>query len=303
MSFKNFEELINAAKAKPGKLRCAVVGANEESLLDSIMDVTKDGIAAPILIGDAKFINDYYASIGYDCSDVGIIDEPDYKKAADIAVGLVQTGDCQCIMKGEIKTADLMKTILRAENGLRTGRVLSAFSIRELPNYHKLLGFADTGICIYPSIDEKVQIIENSVGVLQSLGVEIPKVAAVCGVENVNPKMPETVDAAELKKMNEEGVITDCIVEGPISYDLAVSKRSGEIKGFTGPVVGDADLILFPNLVSGNLTTKALEYHADVKGAAIIVGAKIPIIFGSRAATREFRYRSIALACVCSDIL
>ena len=216
-----------------------------------------------------------------------------------MAVQLVRSGDCQCIMKGEIMTAKLMKSVLRHDNGIRNGRLISAFSIRELPHYHKLLGFADTGICITPSVDEKCQIIENSVDILHELGVELPKVAAVCGVEYVNPKMRETLDAAELKRMNEEGMITDCIVEGPISYDLSISKRSAEIKGYSSPVAGDADLILFPDLASGNLTTKALEYHADVKGAALVTGAKVPIIFGSRAATEDFRYRSVALAAVC----
>ena len=229
-----------------------------------------------------------------------LIDENDLVNAAEIATHLVQAGDCQCIMKGEITTSILMKSILRPSNGIRNGRLISAFSIRELPHYHKLLGFADTGICISPSVNEKCQIIENSIEILQALGVEQPKVAAVCGIETVNPKMKETLDAAELKRMNEEGIITDCIVEGPISYDLAISRHSAEIKGYKSPVAGDTDLILFPDLVSGNLTTKALEYHAEVKGAALVTGAKVPIIFGSRAATADFRYRSVALAAVCS---
>ena len=300
MGFQNFDELIAYAKAKPSRLRIAVVAANEESLLEAVMRVTEDGIAAPILIGNSDFIRRYYASQQFDTQNIGIIDENDLVNAAEIATQLVQAGDCQCIMKGEITTSILMKSILRPSNGIRNGRLLSAFSIRELPHYHKLLGFADTGICISPSVNEKCQIIENSIEILQALGVEQPKVAAVCGIETVNPKMKETLDAAELKRMNEEGIITDCIVEGPISYDLAISRHSAEIKGYKSPVAGDTDLILFPDLVSGNLTTKALEYHAEVKGAALVTGAKVPIIFGSRAATADFRYRSVALAAVCS---
>ena len=296
--FKNFEQLTACAREKPGMLRCAVVAAHEESILDALIQTTRDNIAIPTLIGDSEFIKAYLDKKEFDFHQVAIIEERDPVAAANIAVDLVHNGEAQCIMKGEIKTAALMKVILKADNDLRTGRTISSLSIRELPNYHKLLGFADTGVCIAPSLNEKCQIIENSVDVLLSIGVERPKVAVACAIEYVNPKMPETLEAEELKHMNQAGIINDCIVEGPISYDLAVSKRSAQIKGYDSPVAGDADLILFPNLVSGNLTTKALEYHAGVKGAAIITGAKVPIIFGSRSATTEFRYRSVALAAV-----
>lgn len=294
----SFDQLIEYAKGLNDRLRYVIVAANEEGLLEAAMKSYKDCISIPTLIGDEKFIKEYYDSVGFDHSQFAIFNETDVKQAAKLAVDLVKSGVCECVMKGEIKTADLMKTILDPENDLLSGNLLSAFSIRELPHYHKLLGFADTGVCIYPTIEQKCKIIENSINVLHSLGFPEPKVAAVCGIEYINPKMKETLEAAELKELNKEGKISDCIVEGPISYDLAVSERAAKIKGYSSPVAADADLILFPDLASGNLTTKALEMHADVKGAAMICGAKIPIIFGSRASTVGFRYRSIALCSV-----
>ena len=300
--FKNFEQLTACAREKPGMLRCAVVAAHEESILDALIQTTRDNIAIPTLIGDSEFIKAYLDKKEFDFHQVAIIEERDPVAAANIAVDLVHNGEAQCIMKGEIKTAALMKVILKADNDLRTGRTISSLSIRELPNYHKLLGFADTGVCIAPSLNEKCQIIENSVDVLLSIGVERPKVAVACAIEYVNPKMPETLEAEELKHMNQAGIINDCIVEGPISYDLAVSKRSAQIKGYDSPVAGDADILVVPDIVAGNLVSKCLTCTGGSHTCGTVWGAKVPIILTSRSAATEDKYMSIILSAAAGGV-
>ena len=184
-------------------------------------------------------------------------------------------------MKGKIQTSDLLRAVVNKEKGLRTGSVMSHLVIHELPTYHKLLAVTDGGMMMYPNVDEKKQIIENAVNTLIAMGYDEPKVAVLAAVETVNPKMPESVDAGILKEMNQRGEIKNCMVEGPISYDLTMSKESAEIKGFNSPVTGDADILIVPNITAGNILGKALVYSAGAKMAGFIVGAKVPIVLTS----------------------
>lgn len=199
-------------------------------------------------------------------------------------------------MKGKIQTADLLRAVVNKENGLRTGKVMSHIVIHEIPTYHKLLAVTDGGMMMYPNLDEKKQIIENAVSTFLALGYENPKVAVLAAVETVNPKMQESVDADMLKKMNIKGEIKNCIVEGPISYDLTMSKESASIKGFVSPVTGEADIIVVPNITVGNILGKSLVYSAGAKMAGFIVGAKVPIVLTSRGSTSEEKYLSLALS-------
>jgi phosphate butyryltransferase len=217
------------------------------------------------------------------------------KDAAEKAVELVRDGKVDFIMKGKIQTADLLRAVVDKEKGLRTGKVISHMAFNEIPTYHKLIAISDGGMMMYPDLQQKKGIIENGVETLRSMGIENPKVAVVTAVENVNPKMPETVDAAELKKMNEMGEIKNCIVEGPISYDLIMDPESAVIKGYESPVAGDADLIIVSNITVGNILGKSLVYSAGSKMAGFIVGAKVPIVLTSRGATSEGKYLSLVL--------
>ena len=199
-------------------------------------------------------------------------------------------------MKGLVHTKEFMHTILKRENNLRTGNLVSMLSIRELPHYHKLIAFTDAGICMNPTLDEKRQIIENAVKALIAMGYEQPKVGVLASVEVVNPKMQDSVEAAELKRMNQEGIIKDCLIEGPISYDVAINKEAAEIKGFHSPVAGDADLLVFPDLTCANCTTKAITQTCRIPVGSLILGTKVPVILSSRASMAETKYMCIALA-------
>lgn len=296
MVFKNFEELIKKVQNSGSKKIAAVVAAQDEHTLQAVFKARKDNIAEPVLIGNKSKIKEILSNLKEDLDDSSIIDVEDDASAAAKAVELVNSNKADFIMKGKIQTADLLKAVVNKEKGLRTGRVMSHFVINEIPNYHKLIVTTDGGMMMYPNVDEKKQIIENAVNTLIDMGYEKPKVAVLAAVEKVNPKMPESVDAALLKEMNQKGEIKNCIVEGPISYDLTMSKESAEIKGYSSPVVGDADVLIVPNITAGNILGKALVFSAGGKMAGFIVGAKVPIVLTSRGSSAEEKYLSLVLS-------
>ncbi len=296
MVFKNFEELIKKVQNSGSKKIAAVVAAQDEHTLQAVFKARKDNIAEPVLIGNKSKIKEILSNLKEDLDDSSIIDVEDDASAAAKAVELVNSNKADFIMKGKIQTADLLKAVVNKEKGLRTGKVMSHFVINEIPNYHKLIVTTDGGMMMYPNVDEKKQIIENAVNTLIDMGYEKPKVAVLAAVEKVNPKMPESVDAGLLKEMNQKGEIKNCIVEGPISYDLTMSKESAEIKGYSSPVVGDADVLIVPNITAGNILGKALVFSAGGKMAGFIVGAKVPIVLTSRGASAEEKYLSLVLS-------
>ncbi|AYD40650.1 bifunctional enoyl-CoA hydratase/phosphate acetyltransferase [Clostridium fermenticellae] len=296
MIFKNFEELIRKVQNSGSKKIVAVVSGQDKHTLQAVFKARGDNIAEPVLIGNKTKINEILNDLKEDLDDSFIIDAENGAAAAAKAVELVNSNKADFIMKGKIQTADLLKAVVNKENGLRTGKVMSHFVINEIPNYHKLLVTTDGGMMMYPNVDEKKQIIENAVSTLIDMGYEKPKVAVLAAVEKVNPKMPESVDAGLLKEMNQKGEIKNCIVEGPISYDLTMSKESAEIKGYSSPVVGDADVLIFPNITAGNILGKALICSAGGKMAGLIVGAKVPIVLTSRGSSAEEKYLSLVLS-------
>ncbi len=296
MVIKNFDELIRKVANYKEKKKVAVVAAHDEHTLEAVFKAKEDGVVEPILIGRKDKIKEILDKHNFALSDEFIIDIEDESQAAYKAVELVNENKANSIMKGKIQTADLLKAVVDKERGIRTGRLMTHFAVLEVPTYHKLLAITDGGMVMYPTLEQKKGIIQNAVDVLLSLGYEKPKVAVLAAVEKVNPKMPETVDAAELKKMAESGEITNCIVEGPISYDIAMNRESAEIKGFDSPVVEDVDILIPPNIATGNILAKALIYSGNAKMAGIIVGAKVPIILTSRGSSSEEKYLSIVLA-------
>ena len=307
MVIRNFDKLIKKVQNLEDKKRVAVVAANDEHTLEAVFKAMDKNIILPVLIGNAVKIKEILRKntmriekvlnkIDENLDEKYIIDAKDDTDAAYKAVELVNKGEVDFIMKGKIQTADLLKAVVDKEKGLRTGNVMSHFVINEIPTYHKLLVTTDGGMMMYPDLDEKKQILENVVNTLLAIGYEKPKVAVLAAVEKVNEKMPETIDAVRLKEMNESGDIKNCIVEGPISYDLTMSKESAEIKGFESPVTGDADILLVPNITVGNILGKTLVYSADAKMAGFIVGAKVPIVLTSRGSTAEEKYLSLVLS-------
>jgi len=294
---RNFDELIDQVKNNASVKRVAVVAAHDRHTLEAVLKARADGIAEPVLIGDAGKISAILKDLSAETAGISIIDAKGDGDAARVGVLLVHEGKADFIMKGILQTADLLKAVVDKETGLRTGDgIMSHFVVNEVPAYHKLLVTSDGGMVTYPDLEQKRGILENAVEVLLSLGYECPKVAALAAVETPNPKMPEAMDAFELKKMNQQGIIQNCLVEGPISYDLAVSTESAEAKGYDSPVAGDADILIVPNITAGNILGKALVFSAGAKMAGFITGARVPVVLTSRGATAEEKYLSIVLS-------
>ena len=296
MEYKSFDDLIKKVQNLDSKKKVAVVSAQDEHTLEAVFKAKKDNIVEPILIGNKKKIIEILSRLHESVLEESIINVESDSEAAEKAVELINENKADFIMKGKIQTADLLRAVVNKENGLRTGKVMSHIVIHEIPTYHKLLAVTDGGMMMYPNNNKKKQILENAVSTFLALGYENPKVAVLAAVETVNPKMQESVDADMLKKLNIKGEIKNCIVEGPISYDLTMSKESASIKGFVSPVTGEADIIVVPNITVGNILGKSLVYSAGAKMAGFIVGAKVPIVLTSRGSTSEEKYLSLALS-------
>ena len=296
MELKNFRDLIEKVQKSDSIKRVAVAAAQDEHTLEAVFRAAKDKLVEPVLVGNKEKIAEILKELDVEYELSSIISTESDKEAAEKTVELINTGKADFIMKGKLQTADLLRAVVDKEKGLRTGKVMSHVTILEVPAYHKLLAVTDAGMMMYPNVDEKKQLIENAVHVFLAMGYECPKVAVLAAVETVNPKMPEAVDADILKKMNETGEIKDCLVEGPISMDLTFSRESAEIKGYTSPVTGQADILLVPNITAGNILSKALLEMADATMAGMIVGAKVPIVLTSRGASSEEKYLSIVLS-------
>ena len=303
MKITCFDDLANEAKKMEEKTIIAVVEAQDEHTLESIVSATNDGIMVPKLIGNEQKIKELIAKFGGDPAKYDVLPSGSMDESLSIAVGLINAGKATAIMKGKLESGDFMKAIVNKENKLVTGGKLSLIGFFNPSKYHKLIAISDMGLNMYPDLEGKKAIIENAVGMFNALGFEKPKIAVMASVEKLNPKMPETVDADALKKMNDNGEIKNCIVEGPISLDLATSAESAKIKGYSSPVAGDADLLVVPDITAGNLLAKSLTGMAGSMTAGTVLGAKVPVIFTSRSAEASDKYYSIALAaCIGSTI-
>lgn len=295
MELKKLEDLVEIAWKKPKK-RIAVAASEDEQVLLALKQATDLGFVDPILVGNLVKTNELAKEIGFDISNYELIEEVEPSKSARIAVQLVREGKAQIIMKGLVNTADYLRAILDKEIGLRTGNLLSHIGIFEIPAYHKLIGLTDAAQNIAPNLEEKVAIVQNSVDCLRRLGIEKPKVALLAAVENVNPKMQATIDAALITMMNQRGQIKYCIIDGPLAFDNAISREAAQHKGIVSPVAGDADLLVAPEIETGNALYKSFTYFAQGVVAAIILGAMVPIVLTSRADSERSKLMSIALA-------
>lgn len=290
-----FDKLI--AKAGKTPQRIAVAAAQDKPVLEAVFRAKAQGFAHPILVGDEDKIRHYGEEMGIDLSDALIINEPDVMKAALCASSLVREGQADLLMKGMLQTAEILKAVLDKEKGLRDGSTLSHIAIIEFPKLERLLFITDAGMNIAPDIRQKADIIKNAVKVARALGVELPKVAAISALEIVNPDMPSTMDGAVLAQMNRRGQIKDCVVDGPFALDNAISVDRAEHKGIRGSeVAGQADIILVPNIETGNAIYKSATCLASFRSAGLVYGAKVPIILPSRADTPESKFLSIVCA-------
>ena len=304
MSITCLDDLVRRAKTKKNKAVVAVVEAHDEHTIESVVSAANDGIMTPKLIGNEEKIKTMLSQCGTDYARFRIFPSGGVHESLETAVKMVRDGEATALMKGKIESADYLKAIVSKENGLmEEGRKLSVTGLFSPPKYKKIIAVSDPGLNTFPNLEDKQRIIENAVSMLLTLGYENPKVAVLSSIEKLNPKMPDTVDADALKKMSLSGEIKNCIVEGPISLDLAISAESVSIKGYDSPVAGDADLLIVPDITAGNLLVKCLTTLAGAQTAGCVLGARIPAILVSRSAEASDKYYSIALAaCIATGI-
>jgi len=289
------EDLYELIK-RSTKKKLAVAVAHDEHCLEAICAVNNKGFVDAILVGNEKKIREIAAKLKLDISSMRIIHEEVDSIAVKIAVKLVKDKEADVLMKGNVATATFLRGVLDKENGLRKGDVLSHFALFEVPTYHKLLGLSDAAMIPAPDFKTKIAIINNSVEFMNKLGYIKPKVAILAAVEMVNESMPATMEAALLSKMNQRGQIKNCIIDGPLAYDNAVSMESARHKGIVSEVAGDADLLIAPDIEAGNILYKAFGFSANAKLAACVLGAAAPIVLTSRSDTEESKQASIVMA-------
>ena len=296
MTYATFEQLESQVFKKAKKRRVAVVEAADTHVLEAVRHAVEVGLVEPLLFGKRAEVEAKLAAMDIDITRWKIVDSPEPAISALQAGIAVKEGRADFILKGLIATGQLLKGLFKEETGFRTGRLISHMNIVQLRTYPKLLALCDAAINIAPTREQKKDILQNAVDALTRMGITQPKVAVLASAETVNEKMPESVDAAALKRMNEQGEITGCVVEGPISYDLAVCKESAETKGYESPVAGDADLLVCPNIVTANVLIKCLRHSAEALTAGIVIGGRVPVVLNSRAASAEDKYRTMILA-------
>lgn len=279
----------------------AVIKGEDAHTLEAVIKAAKEGVVKPVITGDAAKVRATLSSFGENPDDFEIIHTESDEEAIQKAIDLVHEGRADFLMKGLIETKDLMKKMVAKESGMRvSGKIMSKVDFNELKGYHKLYMLSDSALNPKPDLAGKKKIIDNALDVLHSVGIAKPKVAVLAASETLNPKLQESVDAAELKKMWENGEFSDCYLEGPISIDLAIDPESVKIKNYPSPVGGDADLLICPDLVSGNMMGKGMLL-AGTKAAGIIVGAKVPIVLMSRSAAVEEKFNSILFGAMASE--
>jgi phosphate butyryltransferase len=294
MAIDGFKRLYHDADRRTVPASIAVAGGDDPTVLEAVRIASDSGWVHPILVGPEPRIRALAEASDIDLDGI-TIRHAEGDAIAAAAVDLVRAGEARALMKGQIATPALMKAVLHHDQGLRTGRVVCQVVLMEVPRDRRRFLLADTGISVHPSLDERIDILRSALEVAGALWETTPKVALMAATETVKPSMPETVEAAELVRRHARGELADCLIEGPLSFDLAYAADAGAKKGVENSVVGAADIMLFPNLLSANLTVKAIMYTADCKFGGILRGTSAPVVFMSRADTTQTRLNSLAL--------
>ncbi|MDD4731522.1 MAG: phosphate acyltransferase [Desulfovibrio sp.] len=291
----DFQELIR--KVQSGRVfRLCVAAAEDQELLQAVKMAADMGFVHPVLVGAEGPVREAAQAVGLE--EYKLIPGEGPEQSAFLAVREVREGRADVLMKGAINTAHYMRAILDRENGLRSGGLLSALAVYEVPQYHKLIFCSDSGINVAPDLEQKKDILINALAAMRRLGFESPKVAALTANEVVHPKVQATVDAAELVRLAGEGVFGPCVVEGPIAFDVAFDRHAAEHKGIDSQVSGEVDLLLAPNIETGNALGKSWLTLNKAKWAGLVLGTTHPVVLGSRSDTAEVKINSIALACL-----
>jgi phosphotransacetylase len=274
----------------------AVAHPCEASALAGAMDAARLKLIVPILVGPAAKIASVAKEAGLALDGVRIVDVPHSHAAAAKAVELVRAGEAEVLMKGSLHTDELMSAVVAKEVGLRTGRRISHVFLMDVPTYPKVLIITDGAINIAPTLEDKVDIVQNAIDLARTLDVTLPKVAILSAVETVTSKIPSTIDAAALCKMAERGQITGGLLDGPLAFDNAISREAARTKGIRSEVAGDPDILLAPDLEAGNSLAKQLSFLANADSAGLVLGARVPIILTSRADSVRSRTASCGVA-------
>jgi phosphate butyryltransferase len=297
---KTLEDLFSAVLQRP-KRTLIVVSANDNHSVEAAYQAIQTGLIQAILIGDQGIIDGICISSKLDSSQFQIIHQPDDRLAASLAVQMIRQHEGDLIMKGLISTDKFIKAILDKENGLmEPGNTLSHVTVIQNPNYHKLMIVSDVAVLPLPDLSQKIQLIKYLVKTANALGINLPKVAVIAPSEQLLMQLESSKDAAFLSKMGERGQITGCLIDGPLALDIAIDRESAQIKGIKGEVAGDADCLLFPNLDTGNVFYKTNMKLAKAESAAMLVGARVPIVLTSRGDSTLTKQYSIALASLVS---
>jgi phosphate butyryltransferase len=291
---KDFAEIRELARGR-GPKRVAVAGGADAELLRSLAEARRLGLAVPTLVGDSDRIAGAARTAGVNLAEFVVVGANDEAAVTPLAVGLLRAGQCDLLMKGTVDTAGFMKAVLDKDRGLRAGGLVSHIFVTASRRLGRLFLVTDGGISLQPSLEEKAQIIRNALPLARALGAAEPKVAVLAATEKPNPKMPETLDAVELVRMNRAGQIAGCVVGGPLALDLCVSVQAAEKKGLADPVAGNAEIILVPSVLVGNCTCKGIVYFAGDECGGYVAGAAAPVVFLSRADDAQTRLNSIAL--------
>ncbi|MEA5119191.1 MAG: phosphate acyltransferase [Propionicimonas sp.] len=297
--YATFAELQAAIPLAGRPQRCAVAGAADAHALEAVMLAAREGYLTPVLIGPKAGIEAVLGQLEV-VEPYLLHDCPEGDNPAEAAVRLVRDGEADFILKGNLQTSDLLRPVLNKQTGLNDRGFVTHFGLMQLHGYHKLLAMSDSAVIPHPTLADKARIVEVCTEALRSLGIARPVVAALCAAETVNPKIPETIDAAELAAMSERGQLGDTVVVGPVSFDLATSREAAAIKGYDSPYAGDVDMVLVPEMVTGNVMSKI--WNADDRNtlAGCLLGARVPVALTSRSASMKEKLTSLLLCSLLS---
>ncbi|MCC8161618.1 MAG: bifunctional enoyl-CoA hydratase/phosphate acetyltransferase [Lachnospiraceae bacterium] len=298
--FQTLDEVLDATRQREA-CTMAVAAAQDADVLKAVCAARDAGLIRPLLLGEKNAIRKAAEAANMTVCEEDILDAPDKKEACRRAALLARDGKADLIMKGNIDTASVMKAVLNREMNLRKNSLISHVAVMEAPGYDRLFYLTDSSINIAPTLEQKAAILQNAVEVAHALGNEEPKAAVLCALETVNPKMKSTVDAHELKLMNQRGELTGCLVDGPLALDESISEEAARHKKIEGPVAGHAEILLVPDVECGNALNKAKTYFGHAQKAGIVMGARIPVVLTSRNASPRSKLYSIALAVLIAD--
>lgn len=297
LEITTLEEMLAAAR-RAGPVSIAVAAAHDPEVLKAVAQAQREGMVQATLVGDWAAIEAYAAQIGTSLGDAQVLHQPDTARAARQVVALAREGLAEVVVKGQIRTSELLGSALQRHTGIRGRGLLTHVALFELPGLDRLVYLSDSGVVVYPDVYQKLEIINNVVAVARFFGVREPKVAILAASKTVHPKIPASIDALALAKMAEQGWVEGAVVDGPLSLELAISPGAAALEASDSPIAGLADILIVPNVEAGNIAAKGLIYFAQARMAGLVVGGRVPIVISSRADSAETRYLSLAMATV-----